>query len=87
MEIEGLPHRVFACRDGTCGISPLLDLLVGSETPLPKKQRVLETLTFLAANSAIAYSICEQGVLLFFFRLWRAPMRGSSWRRLKPYKP
>lgn len=42
-------------------MKPLLGLLLGSTTPLPKKRRVLETLTFLAANPSIAYSICDHG--------------------------
>lgn len=64
------------CRDGTSGISPLLDLLVESETPLLKKRRVLETLTFLAANSAIAHSICEQGGVALLLQVVAGPNEG-----------
>ena len=64
------------CRDGTSGISPLLDLLVDSDTPLLKKRRVLETLTFLAANPAIAYSICEQGGVALLLQVVSRPNEG-----------
>ena len=64
------------CRDGTSGISPLLDLLVDSDTPLLKKRRVLETLTFLAANPAIAYSICEQGGVALLLQVVSKPNEG-----------
>ena len=64
------------CRDGTSGISPLLDLLVEPDTPLPKKRRVLETLTFLAANPAIAYSICEQGGVALLLQVVAGPDAG-----------
>lgn len=49
---------------------------MGSETPLPKKRRVLETLTFLAANSAIAYSICEQGGVALLLQVVTGPNEG-----------
>lgn len=64
------------CRDGSSGISPLLDILVNPDTPLPKKRRVLETLTFLAANPAIAYSICEQGGIALLLQVVADPNDG-----------
>ena len=59
--------------DGSPGITPLLDILVQTTTPLPKKRRVLETLTFLAANAAIAYSICDQGGVPILLQLVAEP--------------
>ena len=47
-----------------------------SNTPLPKKRRILETLTFLAANSAIAYSICEQGGVALLLQVAAGPNEG-----------
>ena len=64
------------CRDGSSGISPLLDILVNPDTLLPKKRRVLETLTFLAANPAIAYSICEQGGIALLLQVVAGPNDG-----------
>ena len=43
---------------------------------MPKKRRVLETLTFLAANSAIAYSICEQGGVALLLQVVADPNEG-----------
>ncbi|KAL3145639.1 hypothetical protein ABBQ32_003181 [Trebouxia sp. C0010 RCD-2024] len=63
-------------QDGTSGISPLLDLLVQPDTPLLKKRRVLETLTFLAANPAIAHSICEQGGVALLLQVVAGPNEG-----------
>ncbi len=63
-------------RDGSSGISPLLDILVNLDTPLPKKRRVLETLTFLAANPAIAYGICEQGGIALLLQVVADPHDG-----------
>ena len=50
-----------------------MDILVQPTTPLPKKRRVLETLTFLAANAAIAYSICNQGGVPILLQLVAEP--------------
>ena len=47
-----------------------------SDTALPKKRRVLETLTFLAANPAIAYSICEQGGIALLLQVVSDPSDG-----------
>ena len=63
-------------RDGSSGISPLLDILVNPDTPLAKMRRVLETLTFLAANPAIAYSICEQGGIALLLQIVADPNDG-----------
>ena len=49
------------CRDGACGVKPLIGLLQEPYTPLQKKRRVLETLSFLANNPTIALSICDHG--------------------------
>lgn len=46
------------------------------DTPLPKKRRVLETLTFLAANPAIACSICEQGGVALLLQVVAGPQEG-----------
>ena len=51
-------------------------MLVDAGTPLPKKRRVLETLTFLAANHAIAYSICEQGGVALLLQVVADPDDG-----------
>ena len=63
-------------RDGTRGISPLLDLLADPHTLLPKRRRVLETLTFLAANPTIAYSICEVGGVALLLQVVADPDDG-----------
>ncbi len=63
-------------RDGSSGISPLLDILVNPDTPLAKTRRVLETLTFLAANPAIACSICEQGGIALLLQVVANPDDG-----------
>lgn len=63
-------------RDGSSGISPLLDILVDPDTPLAKTRRVLETLTFLAANPAIAFSICEQGGIALLLQVVADPHDG-----------
>lgn len=67
------------CRDGSSGISPLLDILVNPDnpdTPLAKTRRILETLTFLAANPAIACSICEQGGIALLLQVVANPDDG-----------
>lgn len=46
------------------------------DTLLPKKRRVLETLTFLAANPAIACSICEQGGVALLLQVVAGPHEG-----------
>jgi len=53
-----------------------LDILVDPDTPLAKMRRVLETLTFLAANPAIAYSICEQGGIALLLQVVADPNDG-----------
>ncbi|KAA6430088.1 MAG: hypothetical protein FRX49_00519 [Trebouxia sp. A1-2] len=63
-------------QDGSSGISPLLDILVDPDTPLAKTRRVLETLTFLAANPAIAFSICEQGGIALLLQVVADPHDG-----------
>ncbi|DBB07175.1 TPA: hypothetical protein ACH3X1_011742 [Trebouxia sp. C0004] len=63
-------------QDGSSGISPLLDILVNPDTPMAKMRRVLETLTFLAANPAIAYSICEQGGIALLLQVVADPNAG-----------
>ncbi len=53
-----------------------MDILVDPDTPLAKMRRVLETLTFLAANPAIAYSICEQGGIALLLQVVADPNDG-----------
>ncbi len=50
--------------------------IVDPDTPLAKTRRVLETLTFLAANPAIAFSICEQGGIALLLQVVADPNDG-----------
>lgn len=72
--LPALPCRwLLICRDGACGVKPLLGLLRQPCTPLSKKRRVLETLTFLAANPSIAHSICNHDGIALLLQVVVSP--------------